>query len=170
MDGHYIMAKQKGKIQISICKDNGNPFIETLHNVILAPDLCGGLSLIIMLMNLGHTCLFNKGFCTVYFGDKKKNAVTMPHSAQRKHAFLVKTKEKEKPEKVAPKKKVALELLHHRLGHRSTISLMSGDTANVWQDIELRIYPEPLCTPCQISSANKKASSKNSLKPKSPFN
>ena len=60
-------------------------------------------------------------------------------SAQRKSAFLVKIKENIKSKKIAPINKVALELLHHRLGHRSTISLMSGDTVNVWQDIELRI-------------------------------
>ena len=41
-----------------------------------------------MLMNSGHPCLFQKGFCTVYFGAQKKNAVTIPHSAQRKHAFI----------------------------------------------------------------------------------
>ena len=33
---------------------------------------------------------------------------------------------------MAPRKKVALELLHHRLGHKSTRSLMAGDTANIW--------------------------------------
>ena len=90
-------------------------------------------------MNSGHTCLFQKGFCTMYFGNKNKNAVNIPHSAQRKHDFLVKTKEKDKSKKVKPRNKVALELLHHRLGHMYTISLIAGDTANVWQDIELKI-------------------------------
>ena len=46
---------------------------------------------------------------------------------------------------------------------------MDGDTANVWKDIELRIYPDPFCTSCQISSINKKAISKNTLKPKATF-
>ena len=39
-------------------------------------------------MNSGHNCLFHKGFCTVYLGANENNAVTLPHSAQRKHAFL----------------------------------------------------------------------------------
>ena len=43
------------------------------------------------------------------------------------------------------------------------------DTANVWEDIELRIDPEPFPTSCQVSSMNKKARSKIPLKPKSPF-
>ena len=105
----------------------------------------------------------------MYFGNKKENPVTLPHSAQRNHAFLVETKEKYKSKKVAPKNKVSLELLHHRLGHISTRSLMAGDTENVWKDIELRIYPEPFCTSCEISSINKKDRSKNPFKPKSPF-
>ena len=46
---------------------------------------------------------------------------------------------------------------------------MAGDTANVWKDIELRIYTDPFCTSCQISSMNKKDISKYPLKPKAPF-
>ena len=65
-----------------------------MHNVLLGPDLCDRLFQIIKLMNLGHISLFQKGFCTVYFSDKKENEVTIPHSAHRKHAFLVKTSKK----------------------------------------------------------------------------
>ena len=79
-----------------MCDDSGNIFIATLHNVLLAPDLCNRLFSIITLMNAGHTCLFNKGFCTVYFGAGKKNAVTVPHSSQKKHAFLGKIKDMSK--------------------------------------------------------------------------
>ena len=86
-------------------------------------------------------CLFHKGFCTVYFGAEKKNAVTLPHSALRKHAFLGKIKNMSKKNKLPARKKSALELLHQRIGHRSTISLLAGDTANVWEYVELRIYP-----------------------------
>ena len=71
-----------------MCDDHGKTFIATLYNVMLAPDLCDRLFSIIKLMNAGHTCIFHEGFCTVYFGAEKKNAVTLPHSAQRKHAFL----------------------------------------------------------------------------------
>ena len=82
-------------------------------------------------MNAGHMCLFQKGFCTVYFGSKEDNTVTLPHSAQGKHAFTGKHQDVSK--KSPAGKKIALELLHHRLGHRSTISLIAGDTANVWE-------------------------------------
>ena len=64
-DGNYVMAKKKGQIQSRMCDDNGDPFISTLHNIILAPDLCDGLFLIITLMNSEYTYLFHKYFCTV---------------------------------------------------------------------------------------------------------
>ena len=71
----------------------------------------------------------------MYFRAKEKNSGTLPHSAQRKHAFLGKTEEMSRKNKSAAKEKIALELLHQKLGHRSTISLLAGDTANVWEDI-----------------------------------
>ena len=120
-------------------------------------------------MNSGHNCLFYKGFCTGYFREKGNNAVTLTHSAQRKHAFLGKIKEMSKKNKTPARKKIALELLHQILGHRSTRSLLSGDTANVWEDVELIIFLDTFCTSCQISSMNKKARAKISPKPKAPF-
>ena len=65
VDGPYVMGKQKGQVLIKICDDNGDTFIATLHNVLFAPDLCNMLFSMIRLMNLGHTCLFCKGFCMV---------------------------------------------------------------------------------------------------------
>ena len=119
-NGHYLVAKQKGEVQIKMWDDNGNTFIAILHNVLLAPDLCNKLSSIIRLFNSVNTCLFYKSFCTLYFINKKKNAVTVTYSAQKKHAFWVKTKEMSKSNKIAPVNKLALETLHHRLGHIST--------------------------------------------------
>ena len=116
-----------------MCDNNGEKFVATLYNVLLAPDLCDRLFSIITLMNAGHTCLFHKWFCTVYFRTKEDNAVILPHSAVRKHAFSGKIMEKSK--KNPARKKIALELLHQRLGHRSNIALIDGDTANVWEDV-----------------------------------
>ena len=93
----------------------------------------------------------------------------MPHSAQRKHAFLGKIKQISKLNKIAPRKKVALELLRNKLGHRSIRSLMAGDSENVWKDIEIKIHPYPFYTSCQIPSMNKKARYKYPVKPKAPF-
>ena len=61
-----------------------------------------------------------------------------------------------KKKKLPEGKKIALELLYQILGHRSTRSLLAGDTANVWKFVELRIDPDPCSTSCKISSMNKK--------------
>ena len=87
-DGHHVTAKQKGSVRIQMFDNNRKTFIATLYNVLLAPDLCDRLFSIITLMNAGHTCLFHKAFCRVYFGAKENNAVTLPHCAVRKHAFM----------------------------------------------------------------------------------
>ena len=42
----------------------------------------------------------------MYFGAEKKNAVTLPHSAQRKHAFLGKIKDMSKKNKLSTRKKI----------------------------------------------------------------
>ena len=137
-----------------MCCNYVKTFVATLYSVLLAPDLCDRLFYIIRLMNAGYTCLFHKVFCTVYFGAKEDNAVTLPHSKLRKHAFSGKNQDVSK--KNSARKKIALELLHQRLGHRSTRSLIDGDTANVWEDVELRIDPDPFFTSCKIYSVNKK--------------
>ena len=88
----HVIAKQKVSVRTQIFDNNGNTLVATLCNVLLAPDLCDRLFSIITLMNAGHTCLFHKGFCTVYFGAKEDNTVTLAHSAVRKHDFMVKSR------------------------------------------------------------------------------
>ena len=107
---HCVTAKQKGSVRIQMCDNNGKAFVATLYNVLLTLDLCDRLFAIITLMNDGHTCLFHKGFCTVYFGAKEDNAVTLPHSAVRKHAYSGKSMESLK--KNPKRKKIALEWMH----------------------------------------------------------
>ena len=105
----------------------------------------------------------------MYFRSKGKHAVTLPHTSQRKHAFLNEIKEMSKTKKLSSRKNISLELLHDILGHRSTVSLLARDTAIFWEDINLRIDPYPFCTSCQISSMKENARSENPLKPKAPF-
>ena len=81
-DGNHVMVKQKGQVQLRMCDDNRDTFIATLHYELLEPDLCDRLLPIITLMNLGHTCLFHKGFCMVYF-DKKDKMRLLYHIVHR---------------------------------------------------------------------------------------
>ena len=116
-DGHHATVKQKGQVKIKMCDNNGNPFIATLYNALFAPDLYNRLFSIITLMSSGHTCLFHKRFCALYFVSKWKKSVTLPHSAQRKHAILGEINRMPKTKKIPSRKKITLELLHQRLVH-----------------------------------------------------
>ena len=39
-DGHNVIEEQKGQVRIKIYDNNGDTFITTLNNILLAPDLC----------------------------------------------------------------------------------------------------------------------------------
>ena len=54
-DGYFFTVKQTGEFQINLCDDYGKPFIDTLYNVLFAPDLCNRLFSNIVLINPGHT-------------------------------------------------------------------------------------------------------------------
>ena len=105
-DRRHVTGKQNVQVWIKMCDDNGKSFIKTLHNVLMAPYLYDNLFSIITLMNSGHTCLFHKVFFTVYFGSEENNALTLPHSSQRKHAFLGKIKEMSKTKKYPARNKL----------------------------------------------------------------
>ena len=64
-------------------------------------------------------------------------------------------KEKSKSQKLIPKKKASLEFLHQILGYKYTKSILDGYTANAWQDIDIRVDPDPFCTSCPIFTINK---------------
>ena len=89
--------------------------------------------------------------------------MTFPHSAQRKHDFLVKIEEKSKSNII---KTNSLELLHHILVHTYTSLILAGDTDNDWQDIYPRVDTDHFCTSCQISTINKNPISKTPLNPR----
>ena len=151
-----------------MCHNNGHHFIATLHLVILAPDLCDRLFSIITLTNSGFTCFYTKGF-VLCASEQNRKCSYINTLCTKETCFGWKIKEVSKTKKLPCGNKIAPELLHQILGHRSTRSLLAGDIDNVWEDIELRIYPDPFCTSCQTSSMNKKARSKIPLNPKSPF-
>ena len=56
VDVHHVTAKQKGQAWIKMGDNNGDTFIATFNNILLAQSLCNKLFSIVTLMNLGHTC------------------------------------------------------------------------------------------------------------------
>ena len=93
-----------------MCDYNANPFITTLNNIILAPDLCDELLSILTLMN--SVCLFQKVCCTVYFGEKEKKCSYITTYCTKEYAFLGETKEMSNTKKLASRKKIALKILY----------------------------------------------------------
>ena len=71
-DGNFVTAKKIGEVQIKMCDNNGKPFIDTLYNILFAPDLCDRLFSIIILKNSGHTCLFYNVFARFYLAITKR--------------------------------------------------------------------------------------------------
>ena len=142
-----------------MCGDNGDTFIATLHNVILAPDLCDMLFSIITLINFEHTCLLQKRFRRCNLGTKRKMHL-LCHIMHSGNIHFWRKLKNVKINEVSTQGEISLELLHQRLGHRSTRSLLDGDAANIQQYIGPRIYPYPFCTSCQIYSMNNKNRSK----------
>ena len=152
VDGYRVTAKQKVQVQIKLCDDNEDIFIMTFPNLILTPDLCNGVIFNYYVNEFG-TCLFiSQKFLDSVLWQKVENTVILPDSAQRKHEFWGGIKQMSTSKKIVHRKKVALGLLHHILGHRSTKSLMAGDTENVLKDIELRIVPDHFCTSSLMES------------------
>ena len=68
-----------------------------MHRNIIQRNFSTGLMRQVIFNHYVNECRtyvsFNKGFCTVYFGAKEDNAVTLTHSAQRKHAFTEKNQD-----------------------------------------------------------------------------
>ena len=51
----------------------------------------------------------------------------------------------------------------------TSTNFLAGDNANVWEDIDLRIDPDPFGSLCQKNSMKKTDKSKNPLKTNAPF-
>ena len=46
-DGHHVTAKTIVQVKIKMCDDNGDTFIASFHNVLLAPGICNKLFFIL---------------------------------------------------------------------------------------------------------------------------
>ena len=79
-DGHHVTAKQKVQSRIKMCDGHVYPFITMLHN----------RTYLFIPQRVLHCVLWRK----------RENAVSLPHSAQRKHAFIRKIKEMSKKKKL----------------------------------------------------------------------
>ena len=71
--------------------------------------------------------------------------------------------------RATPRTQVSLDLLHSRLGHRSTRALLAADAAEMWKDVEVKLSPDPFCTSCKIATITKRNRSKVPMKADRPL-
>ena len=150
-----------------MCDDTGDTFRATLYNVLLAPDLCNRLFSIIRLMNLVQTCLFRKGFCVVYFGNKEK---------MRLHYHILNRGNMHFGGKCSKYQNQRNWHLGRKLIWNYCTIDYDTDLPDHWWIYILKMfgsilnlgYIQTFFISCQISSMKKKDSSKNILKPKAP--
>jgi transposase InsO family protein len=60
-------------------------------------------------------------------------------------------------------KKISIDLMHRRLGHQSTQSLLTADEWHMWGDAQLRLDPDQFCYGCGIGAIRKTPSSDKPL-------
>jgi hypothetical protein len=58
------------------------------------------------------------------------------------------------------KKRLSLELLHTRLGHRKCRTLLAASEHNLWEDVTIRMSPETGCLSCGVATIRSTACSK----------
>ena len=69
--------------------------------------------------------------------------MTLPHSAQINHTFFGKNEVNVKITKANPPPKRLFGIIESEIRTESKKSRMSVDIANVWQEIEIRVDPDP---------------------------
>jgi hypothetical protein len=60
---------------------------------------------------------------------------------------------------IGPHQKITLDILHRRLGHQSTQSLLTANEWNMWNGVKVRIKPDQFCFGCGIGAIRKSPSS-----------
>jgi len=147
--------------------DNGNPLNAVLHDVMYVPGLSHRLFSFTRFAQHEHYATIRNGSTTLYFGIQQ-SPVTLTNDgscAMAADATVINKKvqhavpSNRSHDHSANKKRVGLELLHQRLGHRKCRSLLAASEHGVWADTMVRMGPEEECISCEISTAQ--ASNRN---------
>jgi hypothetical protein len=173
-DGHIIKCPAIGKIKIQMLDDKGNQIEAKLHDVMYVPGLSRRLFSITRFARHGHYAVFKNGTTTLHFSPSWATVtLTTNNSAgaftavsptitttpiTQYHAVLA-FRNKDAPEHT---KRVPLELLHARLGHRRCRTLLAANEHRLWKDTVIRMSPENGCLSCGIATS-RAAAQNNSI-------
>jgi hypothetical protein len=145
--GHIIKCSVMGNFRISMQDDTGKWFNATLSDVMYIPGLSHHLFSITQFAQHGHCAIVQQHGTTMLLGPNRL-PVTIPyHKKGKRMAFnfsVVTTAGQDNTSsyhkiptyrnKDQDKKRLPLELLHHRLGHRKCRTLLTASEHNLWED------------------------------------
>jgi len=167
-DGHIIKCPATGKIKIEMLDDDGNTLEVKLHDVMYVPGVSRRLFSITRFIHHGHHATFTKGTTVLQFTPSKAtvsiahatkaavfaadSTVTNNGSANYHEVPAFRSSANRSRQKRLP-----LELLHARLGHRKCRTLLSANEHQLWKDVSIRMSPETGCLSCGIATARSAA-------------
>jgi transposase InsO family protein len=172
-DGHVIKCSITGNIKISMQDDNGDWLNATLAEVMYVPGLSRRLFSITKFAQHGHKAIIQQHGTTLLFGPRR-SPVTIPYS-KGQHALAsnltiapVDESNEEATYHRIPTyrnkdqnwKRIPLELLHARLGHRKCRTLLAASEHNLWEDASIRMTGETGCLTCGIATIRSRARNK----------
>jgi hypothetical protein len=165
-DGHIIRCPATGKIRISMLDDNGNPLEVKLQDVMYVPGLSRRLFSITRFVRHGHHATFTKGTTILKFAPSWAVVSLVNHiraAAFAADSTVIAKKEIPNTYHEIPAyrnanvptrhKRLPLELIHVRLGHRKCRTLLSANEHRLWKDVTIRMSPENGCLSCDIATA-----------------
>ena len=154
------------------CERNKQDYIVPLLNTLYVSGISRTLISIITLTNQGHEVAFGFSTVRIIFNANLQNPLEIRlrhvfHNRHRSNPFAnnaVSTRSPPTPSYAAiaaatprpitpvvrPKRKVSLELLHHRLGHQNHKALLAAHEAAVWNDVLVEFAPSDFCIGCKI--------------------
>jgi hypothetical protein len=134
--------------------DNNQPLKAILHGVMYVPGLNCRLFSITKFADHGHYAIIRHNAVTLHFGDLAHpitlpitNGLNVTSHACLPSALPAIVNHHEIPSSRSRNKhtnlrRISLELLHQRLGHRKCRTLLAGSENNIWADTTIRMSPE----------------------------
>ena len=145
--------------------DRGDPIHAVLRDCMYVPGLSRRLFSVTKFAQNGHFATIKKNAITLYFGDNQSPVTLCSNQADTLAAdakisapigksddTLSKQVPSSRHRDNSNKKRISLELLHHRLGHRKCRTILAAADGDVWRDTTVRMSPEQGCVTCGIST------------------
>lgn len=153
-NGHVIKCTTTGKIRICMLDGTGARFAAVLVDVMYVPGLSRRLFSITKFGKHGHYAIVRGASTTLYFGKNEFPVTLSPLHGRDQLASdscVVKLKNNEGPtlmrvptmrsrDHSCKRKRVPIELLHARLGHRKCRTLLAASEHGLWADTQIHAW------------------------------